>query len=812
MQLSRRAAKSALFLAVVAAQSQSTKRMLSVKEQHARAYFYPRRRLRREETITLAIHVAPLPGAFEELEDELKRVSNPASKEYGNYWTVEEIKAKIVNPVSTMAVEQFFRSLESSSSFVVEKKSRFGERFYVKGSIADWEQLLETEFWEWQHKEETTLTIRRAWLNYTIPSALVEHASYIPAALDFVPLKKQGVRRNLKESTAPPPTQHLTTFSAPSLWPTAPPFNSPTPPPQVATSVMRFDYANNNPISLINSIYSISSNQVSEVPPIGVYATGGSYANPDDVSLFQEFYGQRQMGSQFSARYDYFQGTVERVDKEPYNPANLYNFDGQVCIDDPAACEEADMDVTYSTSVAQGAGAMFIYDDTTSYVAMNANMIDALLGMLDSNDVLPQVISISYAIPEWDVFVDFFVLSKSGICNFQNITCDPNAQFTKMAVQATLAGMTIVSSAGDNGANGNFNNGGQCRAANSSTTTPGYFPYYPSTSMYCLAVGATNGPELLPPVEEIAGMTNNAYSIAGIGITTGGGFSQFNNLPSWQESHVKSYFANLQGPNSIPVQGFEMSWITLFQQGATQVQVGGSTFDIGRGYPDISALGQGSAVIGGRMDVISGTSMSAPIIAGVIQLINSARAAVGKGPVGWVHPALYAAPMSSFRDVTLGDNKCIAAAAGAVQGANCGVGFIAAQGWDPVTGLGSPNVANLISYFTSLPGNSKNIFVNPLTPTALPTMPPALFYYQSLPPQPPAGYLIVRTFLARDASSCNPDSSPLLAVTSYALGRCLQFNNKFSVVSSRRFTATTASDGSVTMSVNVFLIPFARYK
>jgi len=797
----------ALIFAVVAAQSQSTKRVLSVKEQHARAFFSPLRRLGREESLVLSIHIVPLPGAFDQLEEELRRVSDPASKEYGNYWTVEEIKAKIVNPVSSLAVEQFFQSLESSSSFVVEKKSRFGERFYVKGSIADWEGLLETEFWEWQHKEEETLTIRRAWLNYTIPAALVEHASYIPAALDFVPLKKQGVRRNLGNlmgsSPTPKPTQRPTAFSAPSLWPTAPPFNSPTPPPQVASSVMSFDYANNNPISLINSIYSISSNQVSGVPPIGIYATGGSYANPDDVSLFQEFYGQKQMGSRFSARYDYFQGTTERVDKEPYNPASLYNFDGQICIDNPGACLEADMDVQYSTSLAQGAGAMFIYDDTSSYVAMNANMIDALLGMLDSNDVLPQVVSISYAIPEWDVFIDFFILSKSGTCNFQNITCDPNAQFTAMAVQANLAGMTIVSSSGDNGANGNFNNG-QCRAANSSTTTPGYFPYYPSTSMYCLAVGATNGPELLPPVPEIAGMSNNAYSIAGIGITTGGGFSQFNNLPSWQASQVKSYFANLQGPNSYPIRGFGMNDMTLLQPGATKISVAGSTFNIGRGFPDISALGQGSAVIGGRMDVISGTSMSAPIIAGVIQLINSARASVGKGPVGWVHPALYAAPTSAFKDVTLGDNKCIAPAASAVQGANCGVGFIAAQGWDPVTGLGTPNVANLISYFTSLPGNSKNIYVNPLTPTALPTMPPVLFYYQSLPPQPPSGYLVLRTFLALDAPSCNPNTSPLLAVTSYALGRCLQFNNKLSVVSSRRFTATTASDGSVTVSGSAY--------
>ena len=48
-------------------------------------------------------------------------------------------------------------------------------------------------------------------------------------------------------------------------------------------------------------------------------------------------------------------------------------------------------------------------------------------------------------------------------------------------IQVTAAGMTIVVSSGDNGAQGNA---GTC----------GYSPSYPATSQYAVAVGATSGP------------------------------------------------------------------------------------------------------------------------------------------------------------------------------------------------------------------------------------------------------------------------------------------------------------------------------
>ena len=100
----------------------------------------------------------------------------------------------------------------------------------------------------------------------------------------------------------------------------------------------------------------------------------------------------------------------------------------------------------------------------------------------------------------------------------------------------------------------------------------------------------------------------------------------------------------------------------------------------GRGVPDVAGDADPDSgyriVTGGRTDIIGGTSAVAPLWAGIIAGINAAR---GK-PVGFVHDGLYA-NQSAFRDIIAGDNK---------SGA---IGYVAAEGWDPCTGLGTPQAS-----------------------------------------------------------------------------------------------------------------------
>lgn len=111
-----------------------------------------------------------------------------------------------------------------------------------------------------------------------------------------------------------------------------------------------------------------------------------------------------------------------------------------------------------------------------------------------------------------------------------------------------------------------------------------------------------------------------------------------------------------------------------------------------QGYPDVSANGAYMlAFINQTVVHEFGTSLASPIWASVITLINQQRTLAGKGPVGFVNPVLYANPWA-LNDITNGSNP------------DCGsAGFHAVEGWDPVTGLGTPNYERLLELFLRLP-------------------------------------------------------------------------------------------------------------
>ena len=54
----------------------------------------------------------------------------------------------------------------------------------------------------------------------------------------------------------------------------------------------------------------------------------------------------------------------------------------------------------------------------------------------------------------------------------------------------------------------------------------------------------------------------------------------------------------------------------------------------------------------------SGTSASAPVITGMISLVNSARLSEGKPPVGFINTALYQIGTSVANDIIFGKNSC----------------------------------------------------------------------------------------------------------------------------------------------------------
>ena len=83
---------------------------------------------------------------------------------------------------------------------------------------------------------------------------------------------------------------------------------------------------------------------------------------------------------------------------------------------------------------------------------------------------------------------------------------------------------------------------------------------------------------------------------------------------------------------------------------------------------------------------MSGTSAASPVFASLISMINSKRLKNGKGPLGFVNPLLYKLKKGVGNDIVNGMN----------QSSSCSQGFKAIEGWDPATGLGSPNFEILI--------------------------------------------------------------------------------------------------------------------
>jgi len=138
---------------------------------------------------------------------------------------------------------------------------------------------------------------------------------------------------------------------------------------------------------------------------------------------------------------------------------------------------------------------------------------------------------------------------------------------------------------------------------------------------------------------------------------SGGGFSRHITVPPWQKDAVAG------------------------RKGVT-----------GRGIPDVAAVASPdpglSIHVRGSWTAAGGTSVAAPIWAGFIARLNAARVAAEMARLGAANAALYgagrAAP-ASFRDVVRGDNGYAGVA-----------GFPAAKGWDPVTGLGTPDVGRLV--------------------------------------------------------------------------------------------------------------------
>ena len=205
-----------------------------------------------------------------------------------------------------------------------------------------------------------------------------------------------------------------------------------------------------------------------------------------------------------------------------------------------------------------------------------------------------------------------------------------------------------------------------------------YMPEFFPSSPYVTAVGSTFGPESGYP--ERASQADR-----GGGLTSGGGFSFYNPRPSWQNKAVEEYLR--------------------------EYPYGGGFNSGGRGYPDVSLLSLNTfTFIWSEEPITTVTaSGSAVLFAAMVSLVNAARISRGKGPIGFLNVILYKEYQYFVNDITVGNNSC-SSQLNQFGAVNCceGLGFQAAEGWDPVTGWGSINFRAFKNYLESLGGESNN--------------------------------------------------------------------------------------------------------
>jgi tripeptidyl-peptidase I len=235
-----------------------------------------------------------------------------------------------------------------------------------------------------------------------------------------------------------------------------------------------------------------------------------------------------------------------------------------------------------------------------------------------------------------------------------------------------LMGVSVLYSSGDYGVAGNR---GQCIAkdGNYNNGNAGRFnPSFPSTCPWVTSVGATQVKPHISLPNALASGTEPEKACETV-IYSGGGFSNLFPLPGYQANTVKSYFANYPPP-------YDSKRYNNSQET--------------RGYPDISANGANYVIaVDGQFGLVYGTSASSPTLGSILTLINEEKFNRGLSSIGFVNPVAYKHP-EVFNDIIAGNNP------------GCGTdGFAAVPGWDPVTGLGTPNYPKMLDLWLSLDRN-----------------------------------------------------------------------------------------------------------
>ncbi|KAL9623206.1 MAG: hypothetical protein Q9160_002521 [Pyrenula sp. 1 TL-2023] len=603
----------------------------------------------------------------------LMEVAHPTSEKFGQHWTSKEVAETFAPKKETIdAVTNWLVAAGISRERISQSQSLGWLNFHL--NVAEAERLLKTEYHLYKHKSGTPQV---ACSDYSIPESVREHIDFITPTVHFdakikppkdehnPKIKRRDAETLNRRGGDKVPRQASSTAAvgAPVETDKAEKIGSP-----VSGSLPK-------PGGIIDKIFHELENCDEQIvpdclralyrfPPNVAAAPGNSYGIveytpqaylPGDLDLFFRNFSPPLVGQR--PIFDSIDGGVLQTTNESFQ------FNG-----------ESDLDLEYAlTLVYPQKVTLYQVGDEVQGASFN-NFLDAIDGSYctfeggddpTQDGVYPDPLPGGYKGPEnCGGFAATKVISTSYGYNeadltpfYENRQC---AEYMKLGLQ----GVTILYSSGDYGVAGN---GGQCidpvtKQFNNGSS--GIFnPSFPGGCPYVTSVGATQ----IVPGASVTAPEEACETV----IFSGGGFSNVFPLPDYQQNAVQTFFADHPPP-----------------YGADRFNNSQRT----RGIPDVSANGANYVIaIDGEFSLVYGTSASSPTFGSIITLVNEARLAAGKSSVGFINPTLYSHP-NVLNDITRGNNP------------GCGTdGFAAVSGWDPVTGLGTPNFPKLLALYLSLP-------------------------------------------------------------------------------------------------------------
>jgi len=328
---------------------------------------------------------------------------------------------------------------------------------------------------------------------------------------------------------------------------------------------------------------------------------------------------------------------------------------------------EVSLDVETSHAIAPMANILLVTTPTAETLGVQGfpNMMDAEQFVVDHH--LATVISQSFASAE-DAF-----------SSFQAIQTLRHAY-----ISAAASGVTVLGSSGDGGSA----NSAKTPVGQLGSTIPFPTVEWPASDPLVTGVGgtylctdATNTTARVVDSASPPGACQNNSGVAEVGwIASGGGYSHVFSKPNYQNALPAGSTA-IGGMRGVPDVAFQASsrtgalvYLTLPPDGLSGLICGP------KGSPPCST---------GWYD-IGGTSLSCPQWAGLVAIADQ----INGGGLGLLNPGLYKIGASAsryasdFYDVTVGNNTN--------PNFPSVPGYSATTGWDPVTGLGTPNAANLV--------------------------------------------------------------------------------------------------------------------